>query len=110
MTPESKNDLITPPECPAIARCMNAMHRAYREGLSSGKSKCSASMDGDAAYRSAMPRLSGQENIRDFIACVAQGMLIKTIEESSATKLLYAAQVALATLRNQPSTPPAGAA
>jgi hypothetical protein len=109
MTPESSNVSNAVPENPAITRCMNALRRAYQAGLADGKSKCSASMDGEAAYRSAMPRLSGQENIRDFIACVAHGMLIETIEESSATKLLYAAQVALATVRNQPSPPQAGA-
>ena len=46
------------------------------------------------AYREAMPPLTGDENIRDFIACVGHGMLLRVIGENEATKLLYAAQVA----------------
>lgn len=34
------------------------------------------------AYRCAMPLLLGYDNIRDFIACTAHGMLIGAIEES----------------------------
>jgi hypothetical protein len=35
-----------------------------------------------------MPQLSGQENIRDFIACVAYGMLIKAITGPDGARLL----------------------
>ena len=45
-------------------------------------------------YRKAMPPLTGRENIQNFIACVAHGMLMKIIEPADATRLLYAAQVA----------------
>jgi hypothetical protein len=47
-----------------------------------------------------MPVLAGYENVRNFIACVAHGMLIGVFDESDGTKLLYAAQVAL-TIANQ---------
>ena len=58
-----------------------------------------------------MPPLLGAENIRDFIACVAHGMLIGTIENKDATKLLYAAQVAyLALNRPNPKRTPKSAA
>ncbi len=57
------------------------------------------------AYRSAMPDLAGYANIQDFIACTAYGMLMNTISASDATKLLYAAQVALSTLRSEPKAP-----
>jgi hypothetical protein len=50
-----------------------------------------------------MPPLSGYENIRDFIACVAHAMLIGAIQSEQGSKLLYAAQVALCTVRNQPA-------
>jgi hypothetical protein len=95
----------TIPENPAIARCRAAGQRAYQAGLADGKSKFYASQDGAEAYRHAMPPLSGQENISDFIACVAHGMLIKAIDESSVTKLLYAAQVASTSVRRKPSPP-----
>jgi hypothetical protein len=44
-----------------------------------------------------MPSLIGAQNIRDFVACVAHGMLLEAIEDRSGGKLLYAAQVAFAT-------------
>jgi hypothetical protein len=47
------------------------------------------------AYRAALPPLTSRDNCRDFIACVAHGILLGAIPESSAGKLLYAAQVAL---------------
>ena len=53
-----------------------------------------------------MPDLAGHENIRDFIACVTQGMVIGAIDS---IKLLYAAQVAIGALRCTPKSqePPA---
>jgi hypothetical protein len=61
------------------------------------------------AFRKAIPQLSGQENIRDFIACVAYGMLIKAIPGAEGARLLYAAQVANSTIRSQRTpTPPRG--
>jgi hypothetical protein len=57
-----------------------------------------------------MPPLLGAENIRDFIACVAHGMLIGVIENKDATKLLYAAQVAFsAQSRTEPKRIPKSA-
>jgi hypothetical protein len=41
-----------------------------------------------------MPSLTGEQNIRDFIACVAHGILLQAIEEKNGGKLLYAAQIA----------------
>jgi hypothetical protein len=49
-----------------------------------------------------MPPLSGDENIRDFIACTAHGMLIDAISGTDAARLLYAAQVAHTTRRHLP--------
>jgi hypothetical protein len=54
------------------------------------------------AYCKAMPPLADYESIRDFIACAAHGILIDAIPKKSASQLLYAAQVALATLHYEP--------
>ena len=54
------------------------------------------------AYCRALPPLAGYESIRDFVACVAHGILINAIPEKRANQLLYAAQVALATLHHEP--------
>ena len=59
-----------------------------------------ARLIGYSAYRSAMPPLTGPENIRDFIACTAHGMLIEAIDGPDAARLLYAAQIANGTLRH----------
>ena len=55
------------------------------------------------AFCKAMPQLSGQENIKDFIACVAYGILIKAIPGPEGARLLYAAQVANSAIRGQRS-------
>jgi hypothetical protein len=47
------------------------------------------------AYREAMPPLTGPANIRDFIACVAHGVLLDVISHEESSKLLYSAQVAI---------------
>jgi hypothetical protein len=49
-----------------------------------------------------MPDLSGYENIRDFIACTAHGMLNGAIDPIAGPKFLYAAQVAIGALSRQP--------
>jgi hypothetical protein len=50
------------------------------------------------AFRQLMPPLSGHENIRNFIACAAQGILMDVISGSDGARLLYAAQVAHSTM------------
>lgn len=47
------------------------------------------------AFRDAMPPLAGRQNVRDFIACVACGLLKGVISNSESPRLLYAAQIAV---------------
>jgi hypothetical protein len=56
----------------------------------------------NTSYRMAMPSLVGLANIRDFIVCVSQGLLTGAIQSRDSTKLLYAAQVALAAQKSLP--------
>jgi hypothetical protein len=90
---------------PAIAKCSRAWKNIYQKEIANGTYEGSAANRAGQAYRRLMPPLSGQENIRDFIACVAYGLLIGAIEEKCGAKLLYAAQVAHTTLRGQSSPP-----
>jgi hypothetical protein len=60
---------------------------------------------GEQAYRDALPHLSGYENIRDFIACISQGMITEDIHRIEGPGLLYAAQVAISALRLEPKEP-----
>jgi hypothetical protein len=57
-----------------------------------------------------MPDLTGYENIRDFIACAAHGMLTGAIDPIEGPKFLYAAQVAVGALRHEPKEPKKAAA
>jgi hypothetical protein len=89
---------------PAVARCLTAWVRTTNAERARGKSKFEASEEANCAYRRAMPPLSGHENICDFIACVTYAMIVHIFQDDTATKLLYAAQVAHTTSRGH-STP-----
>ncbi len=106
------NQTETPPTTanPAVARCHDAWIRAYRAELETSRSISSASYSAARAYRDEMPPLIGYDDIRAFIACVAQGILLDAFDSTQSSKLLYAAQVALTTVRNQPAPPKASAA
>ena len=100
-----------PAEIPAIARCSEAWRRVYTTKLAKKASKYDAAQAATEAYRQAMPPLVGYDNIRDFIACVGNAMLLHIIIEPEGTRLLYAAQVALSSVRLKPKTKePAAAA
>ena len=85
-------------ENPAVAHCMSAWARAYKIAEKAGRSDIYNSHESGIAYRHALPPLTGEENICNFIACVAQGMLIGAIDGPDGARLLYAAQVAHTTL------------
>jgi hypothetical protein len=93
-------DNAPPSTNPAVARCCDAGTRAYRTALAKQKSEYSATNAANEAYRLAMPPLDKLENISDFIACVAHGMLIGSIGCEQGARLLYAAQVANSVHRN----------
>jgi len=78
----------------AINRCERARANAYQAEFAISKSKAVASLTAAEAYRHAMPSLSNANNARDFISCVAHGLLIGVIDESKSAKLLYAARIA----------------
>ena len=108
----------------ALKHCREAFQRAYSFTLAklneSDTDECdeflAAAKDAGAqAYCNALPVLLDQEGIRNYIACVAHGVLIGAISEEKSRQLLYAAQVANATNLRQPkpskaakntSTPP----
>jgi hypothetical protein len=51
-----------------------------------------------------MPRLSGYQNICDFIACDNYGARIEAIKPDNVSKRMYSAQVALSTIPNDAKT------
>jgi hypothetical protein len=84
---------------PAVARCCRIWQSVFRAELERGEHPVLAARSAGEAYRGAMPSLTGEQNIRDFVACVAHGILLQAIDEKNAGKLLYAAQVANASQR-----------
>jgi hypothetical protein len=67
-----------------------------RQALNTGISIVFARVAAHKAFQKSLPPLAGQENIQNFIACVAHGMLIGAILSQDGARLLYAAQVAKA--------------
>jgi len=85
---------VAPAQNPAVALCYESYTRALDEAGEKDMYHRQAVTLAQIVYRKALPPLSGRENIRDFIACVAHAMLLKIIEPEEATRVLYAAQVA----------------
>ncbi len=83
----------------AVIRACGAAHRAFLAAIAGGKPDEAAWSEGAAAFRRALPPLDTEENIRNFISCVAHGMLIRIIDSAEAPRLLYAAQCAVAAVR-----------
>ena len=91
---------------PAVHRCCLAAQKTAQASLEEDPDDTlQALWNATNSYCNAMPSLAGHENIRDFIACVAQGMLLGVIYHDEAPKLLYAAQVALSVLPRAPRNP-----
>ncbi len=97
-------------QIPAVAHCCEAWETAFQASYSHDKNQFNAHDEAAQAYRNAMPPLFGYQNICDFIACAAHGLVIGAIEDATGSKLLYAAQIAFGTLRNQPKPPQTGQA
>ena len=79
---------------PAVAHCYEVWKSAYRRVMRREKSRLVARKEAGDAFRSALPALSGTENIQNFVTCVAFAMTSGILNEDITEKLLYAAQVA----------------
>ena len=95
-TPPTERPCV--PENAALARCYLAFEQERDALIESGETKNSASYHARDAFHRAVPLLSSPENIRDFISCIAHGILVGMINEQTGARLLYAAQVARAAL------------
>ena len=97
--PELNQPASTPN--PAVVRCTEAWTQTYQSEFSRTRSEALAQHAARRAFSSAMPPLIGRDNVRDFIACCAQGVLLGALDPQKSAKLLYAAQVALSSIRAQ---------
>jgi hypothetical protein len=98
----SRQNGIYPAPNLAVEVCDRRFAEAMKEALSEGKSDKIAKLSGKIAFCTAMPKLSGASNIRDFIACVTYAMSLDIIPGNEGTRLLYAAQVAHMALTKRP--------
>ena len=64
---------------PAVLICCNAYHTTYEKAIAAKHGNVFSELEAEAAFRAAMPPLSGYQNICDFIACTAYGLLIRSI-------------------------------
>jgi hypothetical protein len=105
-TPDAEDKTAPVSSNLAVVRCCEAYVLAYKDAKKQERSDYGASLFAAKAFRAAMPSLSGSDNIRNFIACVAHGMLLGAIEGPDGARLLYAAQVAHTTTVRTQSPPP----
>ena len=101
----TKADPVPPsPDAPVLRCCT-----VYRETWANERSKGSDNFDtrerSRAAYLHAMPFLTTRANIRDFIACVAKGMMLRVILYDEGAGLISAARIALAAMPKDPAPP-----
>jgi len=83
----------------AIRRCDAAWRRAFKSCMEDHDNEYTAATQASEAFRNAMPLLDGYDGVRNFIACVAHGILIDAIPRDKGGQLLYAAQVAMAVIQ-----------
>ena len=72
---------------PAVARCCEAWQRAFQDVMAKKDDEDYARWWAQKAFRNAMPALSGQEGIRDFVACAAHGLLISNRREAASRSM-----------------------
>lgn len=92
---------------PAVARCAKAWERTYDRLVSAAPNQEKAAEDiedfareqAEVAFRHALPPLCGEDNIRDFIACVAYALVTEILVPIVCTDYFDAAKVALSAIR-----------
>lgn len=92
---------------PAVDRCAKAWERAYenivtnasRQDKSAEDMEDLAREEAELAFRNALPPLSGEDNIRDFIACVGYALVREILLPIVCTEYFNAAKVALSAAR-----------
>ena len=103
---------------PAVALCAKAWERTYKRILSVTPDERKdvddfedfAREQAEAAFRKALPPLCGEDNIRDFIACVSYALVNEILLPIVCTDYMEAAKVALSAVRAQGRQPKSSAA
>ncbi|MBS1803553.1 MAG: hypothetical protein JST28_09300 [Acidobacteria bacterium] len=85
----------------AVAKCQDEYHHAYNIAKEKGLAQPKALRMASVAYKLAMPRMESLNAIRAAIACIAQGIALEVFDGRDGSQLLYAAQVAMSTLKSK---------
>jgi hypothetical protein len=109
LSPALPPDLSPALQNAAVAHCCQVWESTRNQALKQGVSLVLARVAAHRAYQKSLPPLVGDENISNFIACVAHGMLQGSILSPDGARLLYAARVAKLAARRTPAQPKAGA-
>ena len=83
----------------ATEHCKAEWQRAYDLAQAKGLTAAKALRMASVAYKLAMPKMEALPSIRAYIACIAQGIQLEVFDGRDGSQLLYAAQVALTTLK-----------
>ena len=83
----------------ALAACKAAWLNAHATARDKGQPAAKALRMAQVAYKLAMPKMDSLPSIRAAIACIAQGIQLEVFDGRDGSQLLYAAQVALSTLK-----------
>jgi len=81
----------------AVAKCQDEYHHAYNIAKEKGLAQPKALRMASVAYKLAMPRMESLNAIRGAIACIA----LEVFDGRDGSQLLYAAQVAMSTLKSK---------
>ena len=85
----------------AVSKCQDEWHHSYQIAKEKGLSPSKALRMAAVSYKLAMPRMETLSAIRAAIACIAQGIALEVFDGRDGSQLLYAAQVAMSTLKSK---------
>lgn len=85
----------------AVAKCQDEWNHAYQLAKEKGQPQQKALRMAAVAFKLAMPRMESMTAIRAAIACIAQGISLEVFDGRDGSQLLYAAQVAMSTIKTK---------
>src|ERR1039458_870827 len=94
-----------------VDRCIEAWNLAYKKASKDDDTtEYECEKAANRAFLNTMPPLVGRENIRNFIACVAQAAIMNVAYVKNLKQLLYGAQVAIGADGREPKPSKSSAA
>lgn len=95
---ESLSESLTTDPTQAVERCWAAYRQTKDQAIADGVSRDGAKIRAQNAYLHAMPHLDTRDDIRGFLACIAEALLFDIIYRKDVPLLMAAARIAAAAL------------